>query len=543
VRHFDGLEDFSLNVIHSTAITEHLSLHLSDLNRNLKRVNIEAPSAIQAFNAQLIRDPTSFPCLESLWLGNSSAISVLEVNMPSNLKELKLGLSVQVQALSLSQLPIGLTSLECDVITFTIPEECPKFPLGLKELILRTSGQLPNLFRSLPTGCQKVVIRSSDILHTDANISDEEWTALSQIELNHLDCSAPENFDAQHAQRLPKTLQSLSLRMNRPFREDWSCSVLQALPQKLKYLYGVWGRVITVAIAQAMPRSLEMTLQEAIDPEAVAYLPYNILGVRLAEDCDLGLIRSFPSRLAHLRTPDLPNSIASILPHGLNGLTLEHNEAKLTQAIIGLLPTNLLSLRINSASRGPFDRWEDLEALPKGLNSLRLVSQYSKERRNDLVRLPTASHTSQCLPRTLKNLSLGCLDIPPSAFSDWIGGLPTNLQTLHLLVSALPREATSAFRGLSNLHLLEIGVLDSPEGGWSQVLQNLPENLGYLACFDHGSSGPTDITNMVFKHLPRTLWCLILPDSPQLDRECLSNLPALGCLYFGRYQTPSWFLT
>jgi hypothetical protein len=545
VCHFKSLERFSLCVHHSKTNVERLTIQLSALSPNLRKLTLQAPFAIEAFNDYVKADPSVFPQLEALTLASTSSKASLEVPIPSTVTELRLGTHTNsVTSLPLLLLPTGLITLQSHVDDFIVSDKCKKFPLELKELVLALSTPPACLFAALPRSCTKVALRVSPSSSPFQPISEQEWEALSQLELSSLSTITPPSFSAEHALKLPRTLEYLHLRMTpRPSRikEDWRLSILAAMPQTLKSLSGIWDHRITVALAQAMPRSLAMSFQQTIDLEAIPYLPVNTKTLHLPRHADLALIRSLPAGLENLYAPGLSKSIADSIPHTLRMFFL-NSEVTFTAEMLQMLPRNLQHLGSDHTCLYPIDDWESLKALPPRLASLSLLTECTEENIEEIEPSPIPAQSSRWLPRTLNSLSLGCLDIPASEFCEWATGLPTRLTSLQLLLQTLPSAASAVLCFSPVLLILEITVLESPEGGWSQFLTNLPEQLELLKFSDHGQSKPSDIVTETFKFMPKSIVYLILPKSPKVDKRCLEYLPNLHSLSLGFNETPLWFI-
>ena len=302
-------------------------------------------------------------------------------------------------SLALSQLPLGLTRLECTVDSLEIGDS--KFPKTLKALEINfDGGEKPmHLFNLLPIEIEKLYVPiSSD------DIELEDWTALSRLKhLKSLTLQVSGSFGVKQSELIPRSVEKLSIQN---FEGDvnemnaaWCIEILRALPKNLRELKGVWGThdfgFISTEIAQNMPRTLEIGDWCEVAPGAVAHLPDSLKEMGLGSG-DFNVINVWPSKLHHLYLPRLPDLLLDKLPATLKRLTVEWIE--LSVGMTERLPRSLSSLCVQA-----FNPSADLElllkALPRSLTLLEAMPKGYGSAQAAPVPAPSSSSLSLSLKR------------------------------------------------------------------------------------------------------------------------------------------------
>jgi hypothetical protein len=538
IQNFEGLEILTVYSPYRKDENAITSPNLSACRWNLKSLSMNLPNAFEIINDLMTSSDFSSVQLETLKIASISDIARWDVQLPSSLTVLHVGIfELQLGVLPLSILPAGLIELKCFAQVLEVPEGV-RFPPTLRKLDVTLSRHTPIL--SLLPQCLHTLCLSRSTIDYNM-VSDEDWMALSRLELNRAVLPRIRlGYDPDFLQYLPKTIEELIFETRASELTANQCiSVLKALAplSSLRVLEGVWPTDMDLSVVQSMPPTLEMKFEELVYGEAVHLLPTNTKGL-VCNEPTFNHIQRLPPHLQHLTVPYITEALARLLPPSLLTLSMTHKEAKLTEALINLLPRKLFSLVTEARCIQPFDRIESLKSLPGNLITLELKTFQDPEA---IVAVSTPSESSRFLPPYLENLELGCLDFSSSDMADWCLGLPRSLTSITLLLSTLPADGLSAFQQFKQLHSLDIEVISPPTSGWSQHLAKLPAQLGFLALRDASPlPNPSNITSKSFQYeLPHLNW-LLLPESPLLDEECLNLLPELTQLYMGNYSSPEW---
>jgi hypothetical protein len=358
--------------------------------------------------------------------------------------------------------------------------------------------------------------------------------------LRTLDICIKDAFTPEEAQMIPRSVEEINLDKRLVGTEEWCIKMLKALPPNLRSLSGIWSDVITPTLAQCMPRTLESVMAARVMPEAIKYLPENVTDFRISSTGDLQSISAFPAKLRSLTVPKLPHSLVEKLPEQLTDLTID-DETTLNEEIARKLPRHLTSLA--SFALNPLaDIEATFAALPPSLTMLLAsVTTFITSR---IIPRPTPAISSQHLSRNMKKLFLGCLDFSEGAMAEWVLGLPTCLEELHLVVNHLQKGSFASFGKLSSLQRLSISTLNTPEGGWAAHLDlgSLPRELLVLKLTDSSPGfNEADINNNCLIGAPPSIIEIALPKSLRLNKGCLVHLPNVKRFYFPVYGPPKWF--
>jgi hypothetical protein len=299
--------------------------------------------------------------------------------------------------------------------------EVSKFPETLQSLDLfvkshvHFSHLLPAQLESLTYGCHSV---------TSGTIRD--WSDLRRLSLKTLFLTVCGNFDVQEALLLPRTLKTLVLSyISVPNTPEWSIRVLEALPQSLTHLRGVFPYSMPISVIKCLPPTLLWDGNEDIDPEGLAMMPAKTKSLILSPNCEISKISCFPPNLESLSMHMLNDSVASMLPHSLKRLNIRNHKVCLEETQINLLPRNLENLIVNTGTGVPIDRMESFKQLPASLTFLRML-KLSNPRFDESIPILTLE-SSQWLPRSLSILDISPLDhfVP-----GWLNGLPKTIKSM-----------------------------------------------------------------------------------------------------------------
>jgi hypothetical protein len=482
-----------------------------------------------------------FHCLEKLSLLYAPSKSLIENQLPSTVTVLKVVARDPKISFPLSLLPPCLTEFDCIVDSLTIGAS--KFPESLKSLDLSWHGDdsrsWPIVFHILPPEITKIAISETVYCYPKG----EDWTALSALSsLKSFSMDVHGQFMFEQAQKIPRSVESLDLRkIKSGITESWCIDILRGLPPNLTALDGIWPDDITPEVVQHMPRGLIQT-DKHIPPKAVSFLPESICELQISQG-DVSVISTFPSRLLTLKLPDITLELVEKLPIRLEYLGIRKVSFTLTADLVEKLPRTLLKLHAIRSYQPLREVEEVFKALPPTLTVLRAYPFFPDK---DIRTVAAPSISSQYIPRCMRDLRLGFLDFFGEKLSEWILGLPTSLTTLKIGVNYLQ---VGWFASISNLHFLkslEITVVNSFDGQWSQFLHfpSFPRSLKILdfSALDFTHDHTSDISNDSFIGAPPSLTEIRLPHSPLITRDCLDHLPALSflCCYPSRSQ-PEWF--
>jgi hypothetical protein len=510
----------------------------------LKSLTIDTVGSFDAFNELFAADPPRFSHLEQLTLQQKTATKFLEAGVPRTVTNLTMGgFMSPVLSLSLSDLPPGLTKLKLYVKTLITPSEAPKFPNGLQHLHIAVE-EPTCVFSLLPLGCETLALYRTSA--SGKRISDEEWRVLGQVQLKSLQVSVLQPFTAQQASWLPQTLEKLILQRIEPALKDEECiSIAKELPQKLRFLEGVWPRSLTPEFTKALPRTLEIQKEVNVCPESVAFLPSQTKELHFTPGLNLSIISGFPSQLQDLTIPELTDHLASLLPHSLKCLRISEICTTLTGTMINLMPRNLRSLSFNTYSPRPFDTVASLKNLPPSIEVLTMYCTDSPPNKlTGEYPLLMPSESSLWLPSRLTKLKLSTIDLSESNMSQWFEGLPKSLVVLELVLISLSKDALGPLQHFTSLTRLFITSVRVPDGTWAQYLASLPPKLTDLSFTDLASPAvPATINNHSFLNVPKSLQRIFLPPSPSLTAQCLVHLPNIQGFFFHPSVKPEWFNT
>jgi hypothetical protein len=310
----------------------------------------------------------------------------------------------------------------------------------------------------------------------------------------------------------------------------------------LKRLIGILPSVITLSVAQNLPKTLTAAGYLKFSPESISYLPDVIQAIDMRTPGDLSLIKTFPSRLVELRLNNLPLFLLDTLPNSLKLLVIFNSKFELTPEIAQKLPRNLTSLAIPKAENPLTNLEQVFEGLPMAFSILRAAPQAEKDA---LLPIPTPSDSSLLLPRNMRRMEIGCLDFAENNAIEWLHGLPTGLRFLSLTINHLKRGMFTALGRLNGLHWLCIITKHSPSDGWAKCLDfpSLPRQRLVVLKFYSMESESSDITNDTFSGAPLGLHSMTIPKSLLLTRDCQAHIPAVTHLLVHPSETqPDWFV-
>jgi hypothetical protein len=427
-----------------------------------------------------------------------------------------------------------------------------RFPPCFKILDFRLQNlNHPNrtfIFRSLPVDTESI---TTFISLDDYAFGIDDWNALSRLtKLKYLESFVHGPFGANEASLLPKSLETLVFYgIHRTLADDGSnqnlhIEMLNALPPKLTRLGGLWPQKISCAhVIQSLPQSIKILDGWHITPALVNHLPdhlsdLNVQGTLLELPC------SFPSNLRNLEIPDFHEMIAEKLPNQLESLKIK-KYVSFTGKLIEKIPrslTLLASIWVNCPIGDDIEHL--IMALPPSLKEFRALPNDV-----DIDSVPTPSHSSSLLPRTIEVLEIGMLDFSQSNMAEWILGLPTRLHTLSISVQHIQTGAFAHMRRLNALHNFTLIVRKTPVTGWAKCIdfKSLPRSLTSLVTIDGDPElKASDITNDCFVYAPVGLNSLTIPISPLLTRDCLAHLPNLDQFWeyhltVPRFREIGWF--
>jgi hypothetical protein len=533
-----GLEFFSYD---RTPDSEEMALkahQLLVLPKNLKTLKISAKHDVAAAEIFFRDHPGHFTNLRSLSLVNFAKPHPLGFTLPSTLEELVLGSWLApVGVLKLSELPPNLLQFRGNILQIEDPGEAAgdaKFPETLQSLQLfvkihvHFSHLLPQQLETLMYSCQ------SD----QQSVCIRDWSDLQRLSLKELSLTVFGSFDVQEALQLPRTLKSISLSfIHGKITPEWSIRVIEALPQNVTSLRGVFPDSMPISVIKCLPSTLVWDGTEKIDPEGLAIMPLNTQSVYLRPNADLSKISCFPPNLQALSIHTLNDSLASMLPSTLTRLSIQSHQLCLEETQIRCLPRNLKYLIINTETGTQIDKMESFKQLPASLMHLR-VTKRSTRTSGDFMLIPT-SESSQWLPH-----SLTCLDLYPLEHLTpcWIDGLPKTLRSIALECRTLSSSLFPSLAEFSVLTALKIRALQTPDDQWRHCLAHLPPKLIHVAFLDSSQGAKTDLTNDSFLWVPASVVKIDIPESPKLDKACCAHLPNLVCVNFGNHLAKPWFV-
>jgi hypothetical protein len=397
----------------------------------------------------------------------------------------------------------------------------------------------PSVFELLPTDIEHVQVYSMEY---GAPMILTDWNVIGELEkLKTLGTCVRGPFDVEEARLIPRTVQTLLLHSFQvPPNTDWCTRILEALPQNLTRLEGVWPGRISADRAQSLPKLLEM-VETTVSYEAVPRLPKNFKALEISGfdfDPEFDASMTFPASLIRLSIPKLSVTLADKLPNGLQIMTI--GEILLTPQTLEKLPKNLTSLFIDDALCEVQELEPLLKSLPPNLTSLCMPQLCLLGGARVATQAPPGS--SRIISRRMRKLELPNLDFPN--LSEWILGLPTTLKRLMLRINNLEKDGLKSLIHLHSLDELRIKVSSSPKDGWAQCLKFrfLPRQLGTLHVFDMGRvTQDSNLTDESFIEAPPRLHWVALPRSPLVTEKCLVHLPNLARLVFPGRNAPTWF--
>jgi hypothetical protein len=425
----------------------------------------------------------------------------------------------------------------------TLPHTIKSIDVHLEspEHLLLGNASSPPIFPLLPSSIEKLMLKYSSY---GVSLRSEDWLILSTLPLKKLDLTIMGHFDVEEAQLLPRSLEDLKLERVTILNHDeqWTIAMLKALPKNLKRLIGILPSVITLSVAQNLPKTLTAAGYLKFSPESISYLPDGMESIDMRTPGDLSLIKTFPSRLVDLRLNNLPLFLLDTLPNSLKSLVIFNSKFELTLEIAQKLPRNLTSL-VTPKAENPLRNLERVfEVMPTSLSVLRAAPQAEKKA---LLSIPTPSDSSLLLPRNMRRVEIGCLDFTESNAIEWLHGLPTGLRILSLTINHLNRGMFTTLGQLKGLHWLCIITKHLPSDGWAKCLDfpSLPRQRLRVLKFYSMESESSDITNDTFSGAPPMLSSMTIPKSPLLTRECQVHIPAVIHLLMHPSETqPNWFV-
>jgi hypothetical protein len=383
------------------------------------------------------------------------------------------------------------------------------------------------VFHLLPITIESVSLPFGQL---QLDMTSDDWDAISKLtNLRRLLFCISSSFGVLEAQKLPRSLEKLQIFTQDGAKEESRCiEILKALPPHLQELDvdGMWPKSISPNVAKNMPITLKNIGIRKILPESVAFLPENMEDLLIAPYSDLTLISAFPPKLLDLTITHIRDSLVDKLPISLECLDIR---TELADELLSRLPIHLTSLRFSWALGSSKDLSALFQALPRTLTSL-TAAPTSRNPTTRAALIPAPSSSSLLLPRSLKKLDIGYLDFSVSSLADWICGLPTGLTSFVATINGIQHGAFSAFRTLSALDSLMIGVLNSPIRDWADYVEfgSLPRRLTSLTVNDwENHLRESKITNESLRGAPKSLRFLTLPPCPRLTKECLAYLPNL----------------
>jgi hypothetical protein len=526
------------------SVSKFLALSFATLSRNLKSLALDCPLALDAFREFCTTHNDHFHNLEKLdIISHWTNIRCLDFKLPETLVELSIGDHPVFLDLPLSLLPPCLTRLSCFVSTLVLnggESTAFRFPdtLTWAQIRVNEMKDWPKLIHLFPLGMEHLSISG----YASATLTDH-WTAISKFKsLRFLQLPIYFCIELEQAQLIPRSLEKLFLEnMNvSGLSEESLLEILQALPQNLREVVGIWPMDISIPIAKHMPRTLEYGNLSIMLPEVVSFLPDSLteLMIRIG---DYSCIASLPKRLQSLHLDGSICPLIDKLPLGLTSLTV--NDEILNPEIASKLPPNLTMWSSSHLSK-PIENIEDVfKALPATMTSL--DARPVRWSPADAIRVPTSSTSSLHLPRHMKKLQLDFLDFSSSNLSEWVLGMPSNLKELLLSIDELQIGAFASFSTLPALNTLSIDVMKTPKGGWSQYIdfRSLPRNLSRLTVSDSDPEfDASDLTNDTFVGAPISLTSITLPNSPLVTEDCLQYISRVKRLAISEYgSNPHWF--
>lgn len=488
----------------------------------------------------------NFPHIQELMLINPGSISFINsipdpFELPPQLRSLSLSFpgaeryigqalaasSAQFQALSTLKLNSRLTKLHLQQV-----EPLKTLP-SLTYLRLNYASFNGSLSDLLPSGLIEAYIYIELIDHLDFTLP----APLQRFYVNtgsFITCNEDVVFptglraftvysrkyraSAQLIERLPRGLVDLTISSDESLER-----ILKATPPFLTSLFlPNHHKTPSAEDIKLFPRSLTyVNCIEEVTLENVEFVP-PLLSELSGVPNDPRILEKLPKGLLELSCLPRPSSVVFgdsskpiALPKGLRNIV--GLEADLLEYCI--LPDTLQGFY---AAPGPFTD-QHMRLLPRDLRTLHLQIDHldhALAMPNRLTNLAISSDRPiwspraediKNLPRSLRLLSLAKIELEsPQTLSH----LPKYLQSLNLSLACLDNDGLSKL-GNTLLSVLIVKVSRDQAGLGDAILSSMPPSLTTLEYYVP-YPGYRDITVDAFKHLPRGLMSLAIPEAPKL---------------------------
>lgn len=465
-----------------------------ELPPQLRALELAFTGCAQHFCGGLAHSPARFQTLESLKLiSSSSKIKIKEIE--------------PLRALpSLSGLTLAFISYNGALSDFLFP--------GLVKVHLYLE-HVDTINFKLPSSLQHFQMRTGSHFTIDGNA--DFPAGLQSVHIVSRKFRASTKFFAS----LPRNLKHLTI----PTEESLE-SVLKAVPPFLLTLDLLnFQEQITLEHLKLFPRTITqsnllMDLLPAINLENADFLPPQLLALKRVPN-NLPVLEKLPPGLTSLvcdrftQDPISNHARRIALPQNLTEVT------SLAPELLEFctLPESLVDLQI---ATGAFNA-QHARGLPRGLKSLIFSSPLldcvsllpsrltTLHVHSDTVAWTLSTADAMLLPRTLTVLTLGEILVESA---ETLSHLPDGLQDLALYLPTLENDCLGSL-SRTRLKTLTLTVDRDHPGLGDAILTNMPRTLTILR-YNVLTPGCKDIAVDSFKLLPRGLYQLSIPDSPQI---------------------------